>query len=211
MNILIISATEFEKKEIKNKLQFCSNISYLITGVGIPATVFNLTKYLENNKPDLIINIGIAGAYNSLLDIGTLVKVERDYFADLGMEKDSGGFEDLFDTGFMKLNEQPFKEKALEGSYSGKLFFDLKKVVGATVNKVSGTKQTSSLISQKYNAGIETMEGAAVFYVALQYEIPCVQIRAVSNMAGDRDKKNWNIQKAVKSLTDCAFEQLKKL
>jgi nucleoside phosphorylase len=36
----------------------------LITGVGMVNTVFSLTKYLHNHTPDLIINVGVAGAYN---------------------------------------------------------------------------------------------------------------------------------------------------
>jgi futalosine hydrolase len=45
-----------------------------------------------------------------------------------------------------------------------------------------------------YNPHIETMEGAAVHYVALQETFPCIHIRAVSNAVGDRDRKNGIFQ-----------------
>ena len=44
------------------------------------------------------------------------------------------------------------------------------------------------------------MEGAAVFRVCNDFNIPCMQIRSVSNFVGERNKKNWNIDLAVKNL-----------
>lgn len=57
------------------------NISLLITGIGKQQTAINLTKYIERSKdeekPDIIINIGYAGSSNT--QIGTWVNVTESY------------------------------------------------------------------------------------------------------------------------------------
>lgn len=45
------------------------------------------------------------------------------------------------------------------------------------------------------------MEGAAVFYVANQLNIPAIQIRSISNYVEPRDRANWKIQEALSSLS----------
>ncbi len=47
---------------------------------------------------------------------------------------------------------------------------------------------------------MESMEGAAVFYAALRFNTPCVQIRAVSNFVEPRNRESWEIGKALTAL-----------
>ena len=85
--ILIICAMEKESKTIAEKLNMKKinesifrreNISLLISGVGKQKTAINLTKYLcENNKPDLIVNIGYAGSTD--IKIGKWVNITKSY------------------------------------------------------------------------------------------------------------------------------------
>jgi futalosine hydrolase len=49
-------------------------------------------------------------------------------------------------------------------------------------------------------ADIESMEGAALHYVALLENIPFLQIRSLSNFAGERDKSKWEMNKAISCL-----------
>ena len=50
------------------------------------------------------------------------------------------------------------------------------------------------------DAVIESMEGAALHYVALMERVPFLQIRAVSNYAGERDKRKWNFGDSIGNL-----------
>jgi futalosine hydrolase len=59
----------------------------------------------------------------------------------------------------------------------------------------------------KHSASLETMEGAALHYVCLMENIPFIQIRAISNVIGERNKKNWKIDDAVLNL-NMKLEQL---
>jgi len=47
---------------------------------------------------------------------------------------------------------------------------------------------------------IESMEGAAFHYVCLQEAVPFLQLRAVSNMIGERDKTKWLMKEAIDNL-----------
>lgn len=46
------------------------------------------------------------------------------------------------------------------------------------------------------------MEGAAVAYCAMQFGIPWVEIRSISNRIERRDKSKWNIPLSIKNLND---------
>jgi futalosine hydrolase len=62
MKILIVAATEHELKGLKATLMAneISSIDFLVTGVGMINTTFELTKVLLQNTYDYLINIGIA-------------------------------------------------------------------------------------------------------------------------------------------------------
>lgn len=74
-----ISISENLKLNKINENTFCNeNISLIITGIGKQRTAISLTKYLENNeKPDVIINVGYAGSTDA--KIGTWVNVNNSF------------------------------------------------------------------------------------------------------------------------------------
>ena len=88
-NILFICAMKKEGIQIAEKLQMkevSNNVyrtddglkSLLLTGMGKQFTAINLTEYLCNNeKPDLIINVGYAGSTD--IPIGKWVNISRAY------------------------------------------------------------------------------------------------------------------------------------
>jgi futalosine hydrolase len=55
------------------------------------------------------------------------------------------------------------------------------------------------------------MEGAALHYVCLMEEIPFLQIRSVSNLLGDRDKKGWKLKEAIEELNESLIALIQKL
>lgn len=64
--------TTFEGKQNETK------ITLIVTGIGKQKTAIGLTKYLcENDKPDLIINIGYAGSTSA--KIGSWVSINKSY------------------------------------------------------------------------------------------------------------------------------------
>ena len=46
------------------------------------------------------------------------------------------------------------------------------------------------------------MEGAAVFYACKMNNVPCLQVRAISNYVEPRNKENWQINLAINNLNN---------
>ena len=221
MFLTIIAATPFEISPIHEFLKthfedkkaniFEKNgltVQILITGVGIPLMAYSLGQYFSFAKPDLAINAGIAGAFpNGNLDIGDVVNVVTERFADLGIEKADGTFEDVHEAGLIDPNEFPF-ENGILFNPTAKSHHFLPQVNGLTINKVHGTKSSIAAIRSKYDADIESMEGAAFFLAALNTKVEFLEIRAISNYVEPRNKNNWNIPLAIDNLNRVLIEMI---
>lgn len=196
MNLLIVAATEFEiapflKKNIKADV--------LITGVGIPATVFHLTEKLIAKSYDLAFQAGIAGTFTTNFNLGEVVMVKEDTFGDLGIDE-HGNFSTLFDARFLGKNDFPYTNGFLKNNNP---FFEKNKlpaVKAITLNKITDNRLQIQNIQQKFSAEVESMEGGAFHYVCLQKKINFLQIRSISNVVGERDKTKWQMKKTIENL-----------
>jgi futalosine hydrolase len=216
MKILIASATAFELPLIPAYLENSGGnarhkMSQLVTGIGTAATTYNLTATVVNNKPDLVIQAGIGGTYDPAFPPGELVVVDSEIFADLGATE-NGSLRDLFDLQLVDPDEAPFiSGRLVNNSVFPGEFPALKKVPGATVNAISSTPQKAEEIYRKYKVVVESMEGAALHYVCLRQFIPFLQIRAISNFAGERDKSKWKMKESIRLLNAKLIEILSSL
>jgi futalosine hydrolase len=75
--------------------------------------------------------------------------------------------------------------------------YNLPLVKSVTINEISTRPARIQQLQQKYQPVVESMEGAAFHYVALVEKIPFIQLRAVSNMVGERDKTKWKMKDAI--------------
>ena len=221
MKILIVSATEKEILPVKKNLKInVSNacmmkytvvkdlaVDYLITGVGCTFTTYTLSQKLQAEKYDLVINAGIAGSFNPDLKIGDVVWVEQDEFAGLGIEEGKN-FYTLFDKNFLNPNEFPFNNGKLENpnQFKQNVFQSLQKVKAITSDITHGNKESIEKIKQKFAADIETMEGAAFFYVCLKEGVQFMAIRSISNYVQERNTQSWNIPLAIQNLNHKLLE-----
>jgi futalosine hydrolase len=153
-------------------------------------------------SPELVIQAGIGGSFKEELPPETIVFVKEEVFADLGAFQ-NGELTDIFDLGLADTNEQPFTNRLLVNPQMDPWNkFGLPFVRGATVNCISSELQQVEMMRQKYDPAIESMEGAALHYTCLMEQIPFIQLRAVSNFVGDRDKNNWKIKQAIAVLNE---------
>ncbi len=207
MNILLVAATKLELKNVTSFFHFKEesssfstegiNVEILFTGVGMVATAFALGQKLANNKYDLAINAGIAGSFKSEYNLGDVVWVKEDIFADLGAENDSQ-FLSIDDLGLGQAATLPNIDK--ENKLIAKWLDSLKPVNAITVNKVSGNFKNIQKTIHRLNPDIETMEGAAFYYACQQSQTPCVQVRGISNFIEKRNVDNWDVRTAVSGL-----------
>jgi len=188
-------------------------ISVLVTGVGCMATAWAMKKWLcAGEKPDIAINAGIAGSFHGSIPEGEVVMPVSDCFADLGIETDNG-FIPLKNTMLMEADKFPFIDGNIpcNNEFACRASEILRPVKAITVNTATGTEATAEKLKKLYNPDIETMEGAAFFYICSFEKIPFIALRAVSNKVGTRSKNAWNIPLALSNLEIKIYEILKLL
>jgi futalosine hydrolase len=211
MKILLVAATESEIEPTFSYINSLENagsvngnvIHVLITGVGMTATSFALGSALALTEYDLVINGGIAGAFDRSLKIGEIVSVSLDCFSELGAE-DVEYFLSIDELVFVKSSIKPLH------LYKSSLL-SVKQVRSITVNKIHGNDESIYKIVERLNPQTESMEGAAFFYACNEVNLPCLQIRAISNYVERRNRGNWNIDLAIKNLNATLIDILKNL
>ena len=206
MNLLIVAATEKEIEALQmtfHRQNYSLDIDFLITGVGMTATAYSLTKKMSKKKYDLVLNIGLAGTFREEIKIGEVVNVVSDCFADLGAE-DGDHFLSAMQLGLQDEDKYPFWNGKLKSEIAGNYVSlrSLKNVKAITVNKVHGKEESIRRTINKFHPDIESMEGAAFFYVSIMEKIPCIQLRSVSNRIERRNRENWDIHLSMHNLNE---------
>jgi len=210
-SILLVSATELEIKplldeqiaKIENKLYRSTiksnNVEILITGVGIHAMTYALTRLLSKNQYSFIILAGISGSNTNTLKLGNVVNVMSEQFADLGAQSDKG-FLSLFDMGLQDANEWPFAQGVMHNYtlINNAAVDAMKAVAGSTVQTIQNKLECKITT----NTDVESMEAAAFFYCCMMEKLPFIQIRSISNFVGEGDKSKWDIPLAVQNLNN---------
>jgi len=181
MKILLVVATKSEI--IEDKFKDCDVI---VTGVGMVNTTFSLTKILSKKSYELVINMGVAGSFSNEIKIGDVVEVVEDIFSEIGFENGNSFSE--------------FTNLRIENSFKVDEKTNLKKAKGITVNTVHGNEKTITEIISRLSPDVESMEGAACFMACEQFDIPCIQIRAISNKVEKRNTENWDLDLAISNL-----------
>lgn len=218
MKVVIVAATEKELaliKELTPPKYIIDNtslvVSFVETGVGMLTSCFSLTKLILEKKPDLIMQVGIAGTFDAKVPLGKVVVVKEEILADTGVDE-NGFFKDLFDLNLLSPNTFPFSDKKLINPQIRELnFLNLEAVTGITINEITTRLDRIEQYKARYNAVIETMEGASLHYCCLQTGTSFFQLRAISNYIGERDKNKWNFKEAFKNLSGTVLLYLEHL
>lgn len=209
MSILLISAT---KQEVNPSLRLLKQkgVNVVITGVGSAPALYHILKAVQQYRPLLMIQAGIGGRFDRQLALGEVVAVSEDSFGDLGV-LENRQWRSVFDLGFAQPNQKPFKNGQLKNLHRSLLkSCGLKCLPAVTVNEISTNKQSIRLLKEQ-GAAIESMEGAALHYVALMEKIPFLQIRSISNDVGERNKSKWNFTDAIANLNKELVRIIKQL
>lgn len=212
MQILIVSATEMEVEPLRQELGTAVQrnkyhykhlvIDLLISGVGMTATAFALGRHLVNKNYDLIINLGLAGAFDRELNLAQVVEVITDCFPEMGAENGQQ-FLSLSDLQLQAADAFPFEKAQIKADLPENLYqtHRWEKVHGITVNTVHGNPASIAELESIFQPQVESMEGAAFFYACRMMDFPCIQLRSISNYVEKRNKAAWKIDPAIQNLT----------
>ena len=211
MKRLIIVSTNYEVNPLLKHLNLAVVNNYvaltgseddnvlLISGVGTPSTIMELTRACSSASYDEIVQVGFCGSFDKTLPLGAVVEVVADCFADLGFD-DRGSF--------LPLHIEMPDVKGSFGWMKNEAKTRLPFKRGVTVNTTSGSENRIQQIVETWNPDVETMEGAAALLFCIDNRIPYLQVRAVSNLVTPRNKSEWNMELAARNLSDWLKEYL---
>ncbi len=203
MQIMLCAATLFEIHPtiafIKQQ-HLTNKIGVQITGIGLTAAAYSITKGIFTHQPKLIVQAGIAGSFKAALLPAQTVVIKSEVLGDLGVvEKE--GFKSVFDLGLAQKNEAPWKDGKLVNPHTGLMnATNLQQIAAVSVQQITTLPQQIAWYKAAFSAQVETMEGAALHYVALMENIPFLQLRTISNYVGERNKKEWKLPEAITEL-----------
>lgn len=204
MRIAIAAATSLELDALRPSVLEALHptvphqLAYWTTGVGMLHAAYSLTTKIREHRPDLVVQVGIGGAFEtSIHPVGSVVAIRREAQADLGvMEAD--GWRDVFTLGFADPSAPPYLDGWLVNPHDSLLdLCGLPQATGVTVNCVSSDHAWIGDMAVRLHPDVESMEGAALHFVCLTESVPFLQIRGVSNAVGVRDKSAWRIGEAM--------------
>src|SRR5690606_34630523 len=130
-------------------------------------------------------------------------RIQQDTLSEFGVEDN----EHFCSVETIGLAQSQFQERLFLEDMT--LISTLKQVRGITVNTVHGNDASIQTIQARLGPHVESMEGAAVFHAAWAYELPCLQIRAISNFIERRDRNKWQIEHALEILNSWFSQFLK--
>ncbi|WP_406493711.1 futalosine hydrolase [Streptomyces sp. NBC_01604] len=158
---------------------------------------------LEGAPYDLVVSAGIAGGFQPEAPLGSLVVADEITAADLGAET-ADGFLPVTELGFGTVTHRPPQSLvraavSATGARPGTVL---------TVSTVTGTAARAAALRERHPAALaEAMEGFGVAEAAAAHGVPVLELRAVSNPVGPRDRAAWRIGDALSALTT-AFGKL---
>ncbi|MFJ6864239.1 futalosine hydrolase [Streptomyces termitum] len=185
-------------------------VDVLVGGVGpaavAAATGAALTRAALGGVPyGLVVSAGIAGGFAPRAPLGSLVVADAIVAADLGAETPDG-FLPVEELGFGRSVHRA--DPAVTGPVAAALAAaGLPHTTGTvlTVSTVTGTAARAAALAARHpGAAAEAMEGFGVAEAAAAHGVPALELRAVSNAVGPRDRAAWRIGDALTALRRAA-------
>lgn len=185
-------------------------LDVLITGIGLTATTYSISKHIQARKPDLIIQAGVGGCFDRTRPLGEVVVVKQETIADQSVIE-LNQLKTLFDLKLVPQDQFPYQKGWLVNKSAVLKKTSLKKVRGISVNEITTDKKKCAFYETRFNPLVESMEGAALHYVALRENIEFIQLRSFSNYIADRNKKRWDMKTSIQNLNHELIRLLNKL
>lgn len=198
-----------------------------IGGCDKANTAHILTCLFEGvcRAPRAVIQVGIAGSFQRVLAepgarakkggpaIGDIVLATQEVYSDTGASSPGG---------WLSAAELGLPIARVAGSETGGIFpldLDLVREARAAImsadwpgrrpavhmgpcvtsSRATGTQAEARDHAARWGALAESMEGAAAAHMCALYGVPFLEIRAISNFVGDRDRGTWAVEKAVET------------
>ncbi|KAB2973381.1 futalosine hydrolase [Streptomyces sp. SS1-1] len=200
--ILVATAVPAERDAVAPALGL-PDVEVIAAGVGpalaAASTATALTTAALDGRPfALVVSAGIAGGFAPYAPVGSLVVADEITAADLGAETPDG-FLPVTELGFGTVTHRPPETlvravASATGARPGAVL---------TVSTVTGTATRAARLRERHPTALaEAMEGFGVAEAAAAHGTPVLELRAVSNPVGPRDRAAWRIGDALAALAE---------
>jgi futalosine hydrolase len=159
------------------------DVETCVTGVGPVEAATAVARALALRSYDLVVNAGIAGAFEGAAAVGDGVVVKSDR-----MELDRESGEPIALPNGELIVDAAHSEPRLVGILEERGFAAL---AGVTVARVTASEATARRLA-KSGAQTESMEGFAVLRAAARAGVPAIQVRGISNRVGIPESSGWD-------------------
>ena len=212
MEVLLLAATELEATLLAS-----SRFPLVVAGIGAVNTAHALTGYFATHqKPSLVIQTGIAGAYVPAgIPVGSVVLADTEIYGDLGVLT-VDGWQPMEAVGIPlvaardgrpeRFNYFPLDETLV--ARASRICGSLVTRTGPflTLTIITGVQALGDELHERLGALCESMEGAAAAHVCALHDIPFLEVRGISNLVEDRDRSKWRIKEAAEAAQTVALK-----
>lgn len=203
--VLIVTAVEAERDAILRGLGGSTRFEVIAAGAGTAAAAAGTAAMLAGGRYGCVVSAGIGGGFPGRAPVGSLVVASELIAADLGAETPEG-FRSAAELGFGRVlvPAAPAQAAALAAALAAAgLAVSTGPVL--TVSTATGTAETAAALLVRHpGAAAEAMEGHGVAVAAEARGLPVLELRAVSNPVGPRDRAAWKIGEALDMLSKAA-------
>ncbi|WP_410538094.1 futalosine hydrolase [Streptomyces sp. KL2] len=205
MPVLVVTAVPAERDAVAVACA-PAGIDVLAAGAGPAAAAARTAVALERRSAEgrpygLVVSAGIGGGFAPLAPVGSVAVASEIVAADLGAETPAGPepFASVSELGFgttVRLPPEGLSRAVAEaaGAALGPVL---------TVSTATGTAERAALLAHRHPGALaEAMEGFGVAEAAAACGgVPVLEVRAVSNAVGLRDRAAWRFAEALDALT----------
>lgn len=205
--ILIMTAVDAEQQAVLRGLDGYEGADVQLAGVGpasaaaSTATALARAGQTADGPYSLVLSAGIGGGFAEVAGVGSLVVASQIIAADLGAETPDG-FAGVDELGFGSPRIAVADELAARWAAAlREAGLPVHHGPILTLSTVTGTAETAQRLAKRYpGAGAEAMEGFGVAEAARQFGVPVLELRAISNAVGPRQRELWKIGDALQAL-----------
>lgn len=203
--VLVVTSVDSERDAILRGIgetnSETGSVDVFVAGVGVVRAAAATALALSRTGYDLVVNAGIAGGFPGQAEVGQIVLASEIVAADLGAETADGFCRlDQLNLGTSCIHTDITLVRQLENALRMR-GFPVKTGPVLTVSTVTGTIETADEMALRVpGAAAEGMEGFGVATAAQLKGLPVLEIRAVSNLVGPRNRSAWRIDEALRVL-----------
>ncbi len=166
-------------------------VETVVTGVGPVEAASAVARALAQRNYRLVVNAGIAGAFDGAARVGDGIIVAEDAF-ELSLEDGRP----ISLPGGQTVVNAARSDSALVARLGAKGFACLR---GVTVSRVTSTEETAERLAVA-GAQAESMEGFAVLRACERAGVRAIELRGISNRVGSRERSGWNFDAGLAGL-----------